>query len=209
MSIAAAAALCYWKWRHNRKWRQSRDRKWRHNRKWRQSRDRKWGHNRKWRHRKWRHFTGLFSYYSSSTKCPIVVYHSIYGFWLFLWYLLVIVLFVIRFTASGYSFGILWSLRCLSFDLRLLIIPLVSSTFACKGTFCTITIVRKKRRKMTSLPSMTSLPVTSLPFMTSLPVTWLTSLLVMASLPVMTSFPVAQSSSSNTHRVMMKNPIIF
>ena len=41
------------------------------------------------------------------TGCPIVVYHSIYGFWLFLWYLLVIVLFFIRFTASDYSFSIL------------------------------------------------------------------------------------------------------
>jgi hypothetical protein len=37
-------------------------------------------------------------------------------------------LFIIRFTVSDYSFGIFWSLCCLSFDLRLLIIPLVSST---------------------------------------------------------------------------------
>jgi hypothetical protein len=54
--------------------------------------------------------------------CP----SSIYGFWLPLWYLLVIVLSVLRFTASGYPFGIFWSLCCLSFDLRLLITPLVS-----------------------------------------------------------------------------------
>jgi hypothetical protein len=54
-------------------------------------------------------------------------------------------LFVIRFTASDYSFGIFWSVYCLSFDLQLLIIPLVSSSFSCKGTFCTTTIVRKKR----------------------------------------------------------------
>jgi hypothetical protein len=72
-----------------------------HDRKWHQSCD------RKWRHRKWRHLSMLFSYHSSSTKCPIVVCHSIYGFWLSLWYLLVIVLFVIRFTASDYSFSIL------------------------------------------------------------------------------------------------------
>ena len=40
-------------------------------------------------------FSRFFSsYYSSSTKCPIVVFHSIYGFWLFLCYLFVIVLFV-------------------------------------------------------------------------------------------------------------------
>jgi hypothetical protein len=38
----------------------------------------------------------------------------------------VIALFVIWFTASDYSFGILWSLCCLSFDLRLLITSLVS-----------------------------------------------------------------------------------
>jgi hypothetical protein len=82
--------LCYRKWLHQ---------KWRHCK----SRD------RRWHHRKWRHFPVLFS----NTKCPIVVCHSIYGFWLFLWYLLVIVLFVIRFTASDYSFGIFWSLCCL------------------------------------------------------------------------------------------------
>jgi hypothetical protein len=44
----------------------------------------------------------------------IVCPSSIYGFWLLLWYLLVIVLFVLLpFTASDYSFGILWSLYCL------------------------------------------------------------------------------------------------
>jgi hypothetical protein len=43
-------------------------------------------------------FPRFFSHYSSTTKCPIVVYHSIYGFRLFLWFLLVIVLFVITFT---------------------------------------------------------------------------------------------------------------
>jgi hypothetical protein len=54
-----------------------------------------------------------------------IVCPSIYGFWLHVWYLLVIVLFVLRFTASDYTFGIIWSLYCLSFDLRLLIITLV------------------------------------------------------------------------------------
>jgi hypothetical protein len=53
--------------------------------------------------------------------CP----SSIYGFWLPLWYLLVIVLSVLRFTAFDYPFGMFWSLCCLSFDLRLLITPLV------------------------------------------------------------------------------------
>ena len=52
--------------------------------------------------------------------CPLI-----YCFWLHLWYLLVIVLSVLRFMASDYTFGILWSLYCLSFDLRLLITPLV------------------------------------------------------------------------------------
>jgi hypothetical protein len=41
-------------------------------------------------------------------------------------------LFIIRITASHYSFGVFWSLCCLSFDLRLLIILLVSSSFLCK-----------------------------------------------------------------------------
>jgi hypothetical protein len=53
--------------------------------------------------------------------CPLI-----YGFWLLLWCLLVIVLSVLRFTASDYSFCVFWSLYCLSFDLRLLITPLVS-----------------------------------------------------------------------------------
>ena len=77
-------------------------------------------------------------------------------------------LFIIRFTVSDYSFGIIWSLCCLSFDIQLIIIPLVFSSFPCKGKFCTTTIVRKKRGKMTSPPVMTSRPVTRL---TSLPVT--------------------------------------
>ena len=53
---------------------------------------------------------------------------SIYGFWLLLWYILVIVLSVLRlFTASYYSFGIFWSLYCPYFVyLRLLITPFVS-----------------------------------------------------------------------------------
>jgi hypothetical protein len=38
-----------------------------------------------------------------------------------------IVLSLLLFTASDYPFGIFWPLYCLSFDLRLLITPLVSS----------------------------------------------------------------------------------
>ena len=53
--------------------------------------------------------------------CPVI-----YGFWLLLWCLVVIVFSVLWFTASDYSFGILWSLRCLSCDLRLLITPMMS-----------------------------------------------------------------------------------
>jgi hypothetical protein len=50
--------------------------------------------------------------------CP----SSIYGFWWPFWYLVAIVLSVLRFTASDYLLGILWPLCCLSFfDLRLLI----------------------------------------------------------------------------------------
>ena len=51
---------------------------------------------------------------------------SSYGFWLSLWYLLAIVLSVLRVTASDYPFGIFWPLCCQSFELLLLIIPLVS-----------------------------------------------------------------------------------
>jgi hypothetical protein len=46
---------------------------------------------------------------------------SIYGFWLPLWYLLAIVLPVLRFTAFDYRLGIFWPLCCPSFDLGLLI----------------------------------------------------------------------------------------
>ena len=55
-----------------------------------------------------------------------VVCPSTYGFWLPLWYLVAIVLSVLRLTASDYPFGFLWPLCCLSFDLRLLITSLVS-----------------------------------------------------------------------------------
>jgi hypothetical protein len=52
---------------------------------------------------------------------------SIYGFWLPLWYLLAIVLSVLRYTDSDYPFGIFWPLCCqFFFDMRILIIPLVS-----------------------------------------------------------------------------------
>ena len=52
---------------------------------------------------------------------------SIYGFWLLLWYILVIVLSVFRlFTTYDYSFGIFWSLYCsYVVYLRLMITPLV------------------------------------------------------------------------------------
>ena len=58
----------------------------------------------------------------------IVCRSWIYDLWLPIWYLLAIVLSVLlRFTTSGYPFGILWPLYCLSFlDLRLLITLLVS-----------------------------------------------------------------------------------
>jgi hypothetical protein len=56
---------------------------------------------------------------------------SIPGFWLHLWYLMAIVLSVLRwFPASDYTFGILWPLYCLSlFDSRLLT-TLVSSNLS-------------------------------------------------------------------------------
>jgi hypothetical protein len=56
-----------------------------------------------------------------------IVCPSVYGFWWHLWYLLAIVLSVLRFTDSDYTFGIFWPLCFLSFfGLRILITPLVS-----------------------------------------------------------------------------------
>jgi hypothetical protein len=55
-----------------------------------------------------------------------IVCPSIYCLWLPLWYLLVIVLSALWFSASDYLFGIFWSLYCLSFYLLPLIISLVS-----------------------------------------------------------------------------------
>ena len=53
---------------------------------------------------------------------------SIYRFWLHLWYLLAIVLSDrLQFTESDYTFGVFWSLCCLTvFDLQILITSLVS-----------------------------------------------------------------------------------
>jgi hypothetical protein len=59
-----------------------------------------------------------------------IISPSIYGFWLHLWYLLAIVLSVLPFTASDYTFGIFWPLYYQSFHLRLLITPLISSNFS-------------------------------------------------------------------------------
>ena len=74
-----------------------------------------------------------------------------YGFWLPLWCLQaflvlfrsVIVLSGLQITASDYPFGVFklflsfffWLLCCLAFKLRLLIIPLVSSSFSCPFSF--------------------------------------------------------------------------
>ena len=55
-----------------------------------------------------------------------IIWPSIYGFWLPLWYLVAILLSVLLFTVSDYHFGILWSLYYMSFYLRLLITTLVS-----------------------------------------------------------------------------------
>jgi hypothetical protein len=55
-----------------------------------------------------------------------VVCPSMYVFCLSLWCLAVIVLSVLRCTSSDYPFGVLWPLCCLPFDVRLLLIPLVS-----------------------------------------------------------------------------------
>jgi hypothetical protein len=64
-------------------------------------------------------------FFGQCIACPFI-----YGFWLPMWYLLVIVLPVLSFTASDYLCGIFWSLYCLSFPLRLLITSVVSSHFS-------------------------------------------------------------------------------
>jgi hypothetical protein len=67
-----------------------------------------------------------------------IVCPSIYGSWLSLWYHVAIVLSVLRLTAPGYPFGILWPLYCMSFfDLRLLVIPLISygHCIVCPSTY--------------------------------------------------------------------------
>jgi hypothetical protein len=55
-----------------------------------------------------------------------IVRSSSYGFWLSRWFRLAIVLSVLWFTASDCPIGIFWPLYCLFFELRLLIVPLVS-----------------------------------------------------------------------------------
>jgi hypothetical protein len=62
--------------------------------------------------------------------CPLI-----YGFWLPLWYLVAIVLSVLWHTDSDYPFGILWPLYCMSFDIRILMTPLVSSNFSFNCSF--------------------------------------------------------------------------
>jgi hypothetical protein len=73
-------------------------------------------------------FSGSLSFYPFTFGHCVVCPSLIYSFWLPLWYLLTIVLYVLLwFTASDYTFGIFWSLCCMSFfDLQLLITPLVS-----------------------------------------------------------------------------------
>jgi hypothetical protein len=55
-----------------------------------------------------------------------VVCPTMYVFWLPLWCLVAIMLSALRCTSSDYPFDVLWPLCCLPFDVRLLIIPLVS-----------------------------------------------------------------------------------
>jgi hypothetical protein len=50
-----------------------------------------------------------------------IVSSLIYRFWLLLWYLVAIELSVLWYTDSDYSFGILWPLNCLFFDIQILI----------------------------------------------------------------------------------------
>jgi hypothetical protein len=67
-----------------------------------------------------------------------IVCPSIYCLWLPFWYLLVIVLSVLLFSASDYLFGIFWPLYCLSFYLLPLITSLVSfgHCIVCPSIYC-------------------------------------------------------------------------
>jgi len=69
-------------------------------------------------------FTLLLTSLLSFHRC--IVCPSIYGFCLPLCYLLTVVMSVLWFTSSAYPFVIFWLLYCLSFDLRLLLTPLLS-----------------------------------------------------------------------------------
>jgi hypothetical protein len=60
-------------------------------------------------------------YFGYCIVCPL---H--YGFWLLFWYTLAIALSVLWITVSDYPFDIFWPMYCLSFELSLLITPLVS-----------------------------------------------------------------------------------
>jgi hypothetical protein len=60
------------------------------------------------------------TYFDHCIVCPLN-----YGFWLPLWYMLAIALSVLWITASDYPFDIFWPLYCLSFELWLLITPLI------------------------------------------------------------------------------------
>jgi hypothetical protein len=66
----------------------------------------------------------LITHLVSFAHC--IVWSSCYGFWLTLWYLLLIALSGLCFMASDYPFGIFCPLHCLVFVLWLLITPLVS-----------------------------------------------------------------------------------
>jgi hypothetical protein len=80
-----------------------------------------------------------------------IVCPSVYGLWLPLWYLVATVLSVLQFMAYDYPFGILWPLCCLSFSLRLMITPLVSSNFSYWQTLWYNTVSSKSRHVRTSI----------------------------------------------------------
>jgi ubiquitin-protein ligase len=73
----------------------------------------------------------LITHLVSCSHC-VVCPTAIDSFWLPIWYIVAIVLFVLWLTASGYPFGILCPLCCLSFcGWQLLITHLVSSSLSC------------------------------------------------------------------------------
>ena len=75
----------------------------------------------------------IYNFWLALLCIQTIVCPKIYNFWLILWCIQT-ALSVLRFTTSGYSFGV-FKLHCLSFDLQLLVTPLVYSDYCLSFNF--------------------------------------------------------------------------